>query len=59
MPGFKSNVKHLQGLARVIKSASVKTKVQDIVNLYTDKKIRNIRTAENPTTLPKIWSGRG
>jgi hypothetical protein len=47
MPGFKSNVKHLQGLARVIKSASFKTKAQDIVNLYTDKKIRNIRTAEN------------
>ena len=47
MPGFESNVKHLQGLARVIKSASFKTKAQDIVNLYTDKKIRNIRTAEN------------
>ena len=47
MPGFKSNVKDLQGLARVIKSASFKTKAQDIVNLYTEKKIRNIRTAEN------------
>ena len=68
MPGFKSNVKHLQGLTRVMKSASFKTKAQEIVSLYTDKKIRNIRTVENatyiyiynkPTTLPKIWSGRG
>ena len=47
MPGFKTNVKNLQAITKGIKSASFKAKAQEIVNLYIDKKIRNIRTAEN------------
>ena len=47
MPGFRTNVKNLQAITKGIKSASFKAKAQEIVNLYVDKKIRNIRTAEN------------
>jgi hypothetical protein len=47
MSGFKSNVKHLHALARNIKTKSFKEQAQEIVSLYVEKRIRNVRTVEN------------
>jgi hypothetical protein len=47
MTGFKSNVKHLNALARNIKTKSFKEQAQEIVSLYVEKRIRNVRTVEN------------
>ena len=47
MPGFKTNVKHLNAIAKSVKGAGFKEKALDIVDLYIDKKIKNIKTAEN------------
>ena len=47
MPGFKSNVKQLHALARNIKAKSFKQQAQEIVSLYVENKIRNVRTVEN------------
>ena len=46
MPGFKTNVKNLKAIAKSVKGAGFKEKALDIVDLYIDKKIKNIKTAE-------------
>ena len=46
MPGFKSKVKHLTGYLDFA-SGEYKAKVQDVIDLYRDKKIRKYETAEN------------
>ena len=47
MPGFKSNVKHLNVLARNIKAVTFKQQAQELVSIYVEKRIRNVRTVEN------------
>ena len=46
-PGFKSNVKHLEGYIKYAPSKEYQDKIKDVINLYKDKKIRNFKTADN------------
>ena len=50
MGGFKANVKELQGYIREAPTKEYKNKIQDIIDLYVAKKIKNYRTAENAVT---------
>ena len=65
MPGFKTNVKDYQAIAKTIKQKAFKEKAQDIIDLYVAKKKqkqqngKKCHTHDQPTTLPTIWSGRG
>ena len=50
MGGFKANVKELQGYVREAPTKEYKKKIQDIINIYEQKRIKNYMTAENAVT---------
>ena len=48
MPGFKTNVKDYQAIAKTIKQKAFKEKAQDIIDLYVAKKSKTAKRQEMP-----------
>jgi len=47
MPSIKSNIKFLQHYATQTKEATTKQRVQTVIDLYSDRKITNFKSAKN------------
>ena len=48
MPGFRTNVKDYQAIAKTIKQKAFKEKAQDIIDLYVAKKSKTAKRQEMP-----------